>query len=125
MADNQVLEEIKRLLPEIEEARTKLKTLRDQLRDTMTQNEEYQKLAEQINELANKRAEARKLLLADKDFQTLTSEIEEYRFKLRDLDEILSSYLVEYYNTTQAQEITDDSGNTRALIISAKVGKSQ
>jgi len=126
MADNyQATSEIKRLLPEIEETKVQIKTLRDQLRDAIDQNDEYKKLASEIEELAAKRSEARKLLLSDRDYQKLNEELEEYRFKLRDLEEILSSYLLEYYNSTQKYEITDGRGDTRPLIITAKVGKSQ
>ena len=126
MADNdQATTEIKRLLPEIEETRVQIKTLRNQLKDAVDQNDEYKKLAKEIEELASKRSEARKLLLSDRDYQKLNEELEEYRFKLRDLDEILSSYLLEYYNSTQRSEITDERGDTRPLIITARVGKSQ
>lgn len=124
MADNKnTAEEIKRLLPEIAETKAQIKTLRDQLKDVLAQNDEYKKLEEEIKQLSTKRAEAKKLLLADKDFVKLSTEIEEYGFKLRDLNEILSHYLVHFYNETQQTQITDDQGDTRQLILSAKIGK--
>lgn len=121
--DTSPLVAIQRLLPEIGETRDKLKTMRDQLRDALTQNEEYQRVQEEIKELSTKRTEAKKLLLSDKDYQKLSAEVDDYRLKLKDLEEILSHYLVSYYEETKQTEITDDAGTTRQLILKAKIGK--
>lgn len=121
--DKNTADEVKRLLPEISETKAQVKVLRDQLRDVLAQNDEYKKLQEEIKELSAKRVEAKKLLLADRDFVKLNTEIEELGFKLKDLNEILSHYLVHYYNETQQTQITDDQGDVRAVILSAKIGK--
>lgn len=120
MSDNNIPKEdtspqvaIQRLLPEIGETRDKLKTVRDALRDAMSSNDEYQRVQEEIKELSTKRADAKKLLLSDKEFQRLSAEVDDYRLKLKDLEEILSHYLVSYYEETKQTEITDDTGTTR------------
>ena len=78
---------------------------------------------EEIKELSGKRAEAKKLLMADKDFQTINADLDDEKNKQKDLQEILSHYLVSYYNETQKTEITDPSGETKQLLLSAKLGK--
>ena len=78
---------------------------------------------EEIKELANKRAEARKLLLSDKDYQKINADLDDERLKQKDLQEILSHYLVSYYNETKKTEVDDGSGETRQLLLSAKLGK--
>lgn len=123
MQDRTTQEAIEHLLPEIEETRHKLKTMRDQLKDTIEQNDEYQALAEEVKELANKRIEAKKLLLADTAYQQLNAEVEDYKNKLKDLQEIMSHHLVTYYNETSRTEIETAHGETRAVILSAKMGK--
>ncbi|MBI2797927.1 hypothetical protein HYX70_01335 [Candidatus Saccharibacteria bacterium] len=123
MENKDSLAEIQRLLPEIAETRAKLKTVRDQLRDAMEQSEEFKKLADSIKELATKRAEARKLLMDDKDYQQLKDEVEDYRLKLKDLEEILSHYLLSHYEQTKTTQITDSNGETRQVVITAKIGK--
>lgn len=122
MDDKQTLTEIHRLLPEIEETKAKLKVIRANLKDVLEQNDEYKAMQTEISELVTKRAEGRKLLLSDRDYQKLNAEIEDYRFKLRDLEEILSHHLLEHYNRTQKAEVVDSSGNARPMIISAKIG---
>jgi hypothetical protein len=78
---------------------------------------------EEIKELSTKRAEAKKLLMADKDYQKINADLDDEKMKQKDLQEILSHYLVSYYNETQKTEITDATGETKQLLLSAKLGK--
>jgi len=121
--DRTTQDAIAHLLPEMEETRLKLKTLREQLKDVLEQNEEYQALAEEIKELATKRLEAKKLLLSDQAYQQIYTEVEDYRNKLKDLQEIMSHHLVTYVNETSKTEIETAHGETRPVILSAKIGK--
>ena len=79
--DETTLGSIHRLMLEIDETRSQIKGLRDNIRDVLLQNEEYQQLQEEIKGLAEKRQQAKKLLEADRDFQSLNSELEEMKFK--------------------------------------------
>jgi DNA repair exonuclease SbcCD ATPase subunit len=117
------LSEIHRVMNEISEAKVKLKNVREQLVDILEQNDEYKTLKEELKSLSTKRAEIKKVLADDKDYQVFSSELEELRFKLKDLQEILSHHLVTYYNQTQNTRIKDQDGETRPVILSAKIGK--
>jgi len=119
------LEAIHNLMPEMREAAAKVKTLREQLKDAMESNDEYKTLAEQIKELSNKRLEAKKILFDNKDYQKLSADLDDERLKLKDLQEILSHYLVSYYRETNETKVTDDMGETRQLLLNAKIGKPQ
>jgi len=121
--DETTVSAIHRLIQEMEETNQRIKAMRDNLKDVLTQNEEYQTLQEEIKELTDKRQQAKKLLEADRDFQTLNSELEELKFKQKDLQEIMSHHLVTYYNETQDTTIKDHDGEVRQLILSAKIGK--
>jgi chromosome segregation ATPase len=122
-SDETTLSAIHRLMQEMDEARAQVKALRDNLKDVLAQNEQYQTLQEEVKELTVKRQQAKKLLEADRDFQTMNSELEELKFKQKDLQEIMSHHLVTYYNETQATQIKDPDGEVRQVILSAKVGK--
>lgn len=121
--DTPVSNEITQLLAEITDTKNKIKTIRAQAADVLEQNEDHKTLKTASEELAIKRAETRKALLEDRDYEKLSAELEDYRFKLRDLNEILSAHLLEYYNKTQKTELVDRSGATHQVIISAKLGK--
>ena len=97
--------------------------MRDDLKDVLLQNEEYQALQEEIKELTTKRQTAKKLLEADRDYQTINAELEELKFKQKDLQEIMSHHLVAHYNQTQDTQIKDPEGEVRQIILSAKIGK--
>lgn len=123
MEDETTIGAIHRLMEEMDDTRHKIKDMRDNLKDVLLQNEEYQALQEEIKEMTAKRQQAKKLLEADHDFQAINSELEELKFKQKDLQEIMSHHLVTYYNETQDTTIKDSEGEVRQLILSAKVGK--
>lgn len=108
-------------MAEVREAKHQIKTVREGLTDALGQVEEYKGLQESAKELAVKRAEVKKLILADKDIQSVSSELEELKFKLKDLQEILSHHLVVHFSETQATEIKDADGETHQVVISAKI----
>jgi predicted nucleic acid-binding Zn-ribbon protein len=121
--DESTLAAIHRLMVELDETRQKTKAMRDNLRDVLLQNEEYQTLQEEVKELTNKRQQIKKVLEADKDYQTLNAELEELKFKQKDLQEIMSHHLVTYYNDTRETQIKGNDGEVRQVILSAKIGK--
>jgi predicted nucleic acid-binding Zn-ribbon protein len=123
--DKTTLDAIHRLMLEIAETRGKMKTVKDQLKDVAEQNDEYRALQEELKEVSAKRQTAKKLLEADKDYQVVNSELEELKFKHKDLQEIMSHHLVTYFTETQNMQITDSDGETRQVILSAKVGKAE
>lgn len=117
------LDAIHNLMLELAETRGQMKTIRDNLKDIMEQNEEYKAVAEELEALKPKRLQAKQLLEADKDYQVISSELEELKFKYKDLQEIMSHHLVTYYSETQNTQITDNDGETRQVILSAKIGR--
>jgi predicted nucleic acid-binding Zn-ribbon protein len=117
------LESINNLLLEITDARQKMKTVKDQLKDVMEQNDDYRALAEELKEATVKRQTAKKLLEADKDYQLVNSELEEMKFKYKDLQEILSHHLVTYFQETQETSIPMANGGALQVVVSAKLGK--
>ena len=119
------LESIHRLMQDAAETREKVGALRDQLKDVMEQNEEYRALADEIKELTKNLSEAKRALQEDKDYQAIAADLDDYRLKLRDIQDILSQHLVLYYNQTQQTKIVDQGGETRSVILSAKVGKAE
>ncbi len=121
--EENTLDAIYRLLTEISEVKGQVKTAKDGLNDVLEQNEEYKQLQEELKELTKKRGEAKKMLQADKDYQAVNGELDELKFKLKDLHEILSHHLVTYYNETQNTEITAPDGEVMQLVLSAKIGR--
>jgi len=123
MEDEKTIDSIHRLLGEIADTKTEAKTIKEQLADLADQNDDYRALEEELKELTAKRVKAKEILRADNDYQKFSSELDELKFKLKDLGEILSHHLVSYYNETSATQIKDDRGEMRQVIISAKIGR--
>jgi len=121
--DEKTIDAVHRILTEIAEAKAEAKTIKEQLKDLAEQNDEYRELEEELKVLAEKRTKAKDILKEDKDYQKFSVELDELKFKLKDLGEILSHHLVSYYNETQATQIKDETGEVRQVVISAKIGK--
>lgn len=122
---NNTIESIHRLMQEAGETREKVGALKDQLKDVMENNDEYRAILEEMKDLTKKRAEAKKALADDKDYQSISADLDDYRLKMKDINEILSQHLVLYYNQTQQTKIVDPGGETRSLVLSAKLGKTE
>lgn len=123
MDEKTTLDSITNILTEIQESKQKMKTIKDQLKDVMEQNDEYRALAEELKEVSAKRQTAKKLLEADKDYQVVNSELEEEKFKYKDLQEILSHHLVTYFHDSGETSIPMPDGSQLQVVVSAKLGK--
>lgn len=123
MEDETTLGAIHRLYGELGDVNQKLRAMRDNLKDVVLQNEEYQALLIEIEELTAKRAQAKKVLEADRDFQTINAELEELKFKKVDLLEIMSHHLVTHRDATHEDTIKDPEGEARQIVLTAKLGK--
>lgn len=123
MEDKTTIDAVARLMIELAEVRGKMKTIKDDLKDIAEQNDEYRALQEELKEASEKKATAKKLLEADKDYQVVNSELEELKFKYKDLQEIMSHHLVTYFSETNETSLTTPSGEVLQVVVSAKLGK--
>ncbi len=121
--DKTTVDAISRLMIELAETRGKMKTIKDDLKDIAEQNDEYRALQEELKEVSEKRATAKKLLEADKDYQVVNSELEELKFKYKDLQEIMSHHLVTYFSESGETQLTTANGDVLQVVVSAKLGK--
>lgn len=121
--DKTTLDAIHRLMLELAETREKMKKIKDDLKDIAEQNEEYRTLQEELKEVSEKRGTAKKLLEADADYQVVNSELEELKFKFKDLQEIMSHHLVTYFSETNETSLTTPNGDVLQVVVSAKLGK--
>ena len=62
-------------------------------------------------------------IASDPDLAKLADQIDEAKFKRRDLGEILSHHLVVYHDETGRDVIKDREATTRAIEFKAKLGK--
>src|SRR3954463_7856112 len=121
--DKTTVDAISRLMLELAETRGKMKTIKDDLKDIAEQNDEYRALQEELKEVSEKRATAKKLLEADKDYQVVNSELEELKFKYKDLQEIMSHHLVTFFSETNETSLPLPNGDTMQVVVSARLGK--
>lgn len=121
--DKTTLDAVHRLMLELAETSGKMKAMKSDLKDIAEQNDEYRAIQEELKGATEKRATAKKLLEADKDYQVVNSELEELKFKYKDLQEIMSHHLVTYFTESGETSFTTPSGDVLQVVVSARLGK--
>lgn len=123
LSDETTLAAVHRLLVELDETKSKMKTMRDNIKDVLTQNDEIRAIDKQLKETTKLKARRKELLSQDRDYQAINTELAELKFKHKDLLEIMSHHLVTYYNEDHETAIKDPEGDVRQLVLNAKLGK--
>lgn len=121
--DETTLAAIHRLYLEIDENEQKMRALKQNIKDVLLQNEEYQEIEEKLKEAAALRERRKTILKTDRDYVALGTELEELKFKHKDLMEIMSHHLMVYRDETHENVIKDPDGDWRQVLVSARVGK--
>jgi flagellar biosynthesis GTPase FlhF len=106
----------------IEQTRQEIKVLNDMLKDSLTNDTTYQALEEEAKQFNDKRKQARETVTNQPHVQEIQMQIKDQKEKLKDLQELLSHYLLEYYNETKSNEVADHEGKARKVVINARLG---
>jgi len=77
---------------------------------------------EQAKQFNDKRKQARETVTNQPHVQEIQMQIKDQKEKLKDLQELLSHYLLEYYNETKSNEVADHEGKARKVVINARLG---
>ncbi|MCL5411232.1 MAG: hypothetical protein M1150_00600 [Patescibacteria group bacterium] len=116
------LSNIQEKISSIEQTRQEIKVLNNMLKDALDNDTSYQALEDEAEAFVAKRKQAKETVMNQPQIQELQMQIKDQKEKLKELQEILSHYLLEYYNETKSIEISDHEGKTRKLVINAKLG---
>ena len=121
--DMQQLQAIHHLQGEVSEADREVKTLVEDYEQQLADLPEQQAVAEAERTLKEARDRLKITIASDPDLAKLADQIDEAKFKRRDLGEILSHHLVVYHDETGRDVIKDREATTRAIEFKAKLGK--
>jgi CRISPR/Cas system CMR subunit Cmr4 (Cas7 group RAMP superfamily) len=121
--DLQQLQAIHHLQGEVSEADREVKTLVEDYEQQLADLPEQQAVDEAERALKEARDRLKITIASDSELAELADQIDEAKFKRRDLGEILSHHLVVYHDETGRDVIKDREATTRAIEFKAKLGK--
>ena len=121
--DLKQLQAIHYLQGEVSEADREVKTLVEDYEQHQADLPEQQAVDEAEQALKEARDRLKVAIAHDPDLARLADQIDEAKFKRRDLGEILSHHLVIYHDETGRDVIKDRESTTRAIEFKAKLGK--
>lgn len=124
MADMELIESIRRTEQDIRQVRSQVKDLAEELESVIMQASGYQRVAKLTEELGAARKDLQFELSEDTDYKATSEAIGELKFKMADLQSILSQHLLEYREATNASFVEEeDSKKVRHIEVKAKLGK--
>ena len=121
--DMQQLQAIHHLQGEVSEADREVKTLVEDYEQQLADLPEQQAVDEAEQALKEARDRLKIAITSDPDLAKLADQIDEAKFRRRDLGEILSHHLVVYHDETGRNVIKDREATTRAIEFKARLGK--
>lgn len=120
------MEELKqsiiRIDQDLADSSTRVKEARADLKDYVVGMDEHKEVQRLIGELKAAKIILKNQLMADADYNAKKSELEELKFKHRDLKDILSNHLVQFRLTNEEDRIVSDNVQ-KPIILNGKLGK--
>lgn len=125
--DHSTIETIRTYANDIESQESKIKTLKEQLKEIIEKDSNFATVEELVATLAEAREKPKLSLMGNSKYNELAEKLAQEKEGLKESREIMSDYLVEYYATKHEKqvEINPNNGDARDIILNGKLGKEQ
>lgn len=114
---------IKNYLTRIDNLKQELKKQSDLFKDSFESDAVYKEHEDKAKEAAKLRAETKQQILKQPALASLSEKIAEIKNEIKELQETLSDYLLQYQKMTGFSQIETDQGETLIIVNSAKLVK--
>jgi predicted RNase H-like nuclease (RuvC/YqgF family) len=114
---------IKNYLTRIDSLKQELKKQNDLFKDSFESDAVYKEHEDRAKEAARLRAETKQQILKQPALASLSEKIAEIKNEIKELQETLSDYLLQYQKMTGFSQIETDQGETLIIVNSAKLVK--
>lgn len=123
-SQDDMLTKVKQLDGHIFNCNGRLKTLKEELQDLLEDHTAYQELVKAREAMARAKDGLQRALMENSRYNELTESIATERTDIKETKYTLSSYLVEYYAQTHANQVElDGEGQARDVVVTGKLGK--
>ncbi len=114
---------IKNYLNQIETLRKDLKKQKEMVEDSFTNDAVYQEQDEKAKEAGRIRSSTKQQILKQPALTEVEERIDEIKTQIKEAEEILSDYLLQYQKSTGFNEIETDGGETLIIVSRARLVK--
>jgi hypothetical protein len=114
---------IKNYVAQINNLKAELKKHQELYKDSFESDSVYQEHSEKAKEAAKLRSETKSQILKQPALATLAEKIADYKSEIKEIQDTLSDYLLQYQNQTGLSEIETGDGETMIIVQSAKLVK--
>jgi len=114
-------EQIQARISELEKNQTELKTAKDAIKDALESDLEYVKACEEAKKANQKKKQLKESILNNKENQKFAEEIRTNTQDQNVLIEILSAELLDFYQKSNKEEVVDSNGEVRKFKVVAKL----
>lgn len=114
---------IKSYLDKIDQIKQELKKQKALYNDSFESDAVYQEHEKAAKESAKVKSETKQEILKQPSMQALKEKILDLRIELKELQETLSDYLIQYQKQTGLSEIEGEDGETMLIVNTAKLVK--
>ena len=117
-------ERIQNRIKILEDIKKETKKLKAVYQETIEEKQSNQEIQEEKKKMREQQQEHKLKVMKDPQLSEYDLQLKELAQDMKENKEILAQELADYYKDTGSQEITDDEGNRKRIIFSAKLVKS-
>ncbi|MCL5090653.1 MAG: hypothetical protein M1514_01440 [Patescibacteria group bacterium] len=114
---------IKTYMARVESIKQELKKQKELLDDSFESDAIYKEHEEKAKEAIKIKAETKQQILKNPTLQSITQKVDDLRSEVKELQDTLSDYLLQYQKLTGASEIEGEDGETRIIVNTARLVK--
>lgn len=118
------VEKIQNRIRIIDDIRDEIKKLKDQYTEVLEEDQSYIELQEEKKKVREQNRTQKLRIMNNPTYNEYELQLKELRQDMKENKEILAQELADYYKESGKMEITDDEGNTKKIVFSARLVKS-
>jgi hypothetical protein len=108
---------------DLEKLQEKMKTQREMFNDAFNNDAEYSQIMAKVKDANRVKSAAKQRIMKLPNVVELANKMREYKDEIKDIQEGLSSYLQQYQQLSGNNQITNDNGEVRQIVNTAKLVK--
>jgi len=116
-------ERIQNRIKILEDIKKEAKKLKAVYKETLEEKPSYQEIQEEKKKMREQQQDLKLKVMKDPQLSDYDLQLKELAQDLKENQEILSQELVDYYKDTGSLELTDEEGNRKKIVFSAKLIK--
>ncbi|QQG43999.1 MAG: hypothetical protein HYW86_04005 [Candidatus Roizmanbacteria bacterium] len=114
---------INRYIADIKKSQDSLKMQKDMLEDSFNNDTEYKAQADKVKDATKIKTGIKQRIMKDPSVALLDDKVKSIKEEIKDMQQALSGYVQQYYQTSGTNQIIGDDGEVREIVVVTKLVK--